>query len=205
MITGTITVDEIVNQVLRVKIGDTGYVYVVDENGIVIIHPNKEISNKKNILEVSDFSPEINKFGEVVVKGGAGFSNYVMDGEKKYVAYTQIPNMDWSIVVTVPEHEVNSTLINLTIKSIIIIVILIRLVILVIFKMTKRIFTPIELLEANANRIANGDLSQSIVNINSKDEIGRLAQAFKKMLEKLYISYESLKLRMKKFLLQMKN
>lgn len=98
VLTGIITVDNIVRQVLNVKIQETGYAYVVNKYGIIIIHPNNEISNKKNILKDLDFSPEINKFGEEVVNGESGFSNYVMNGEKKYAAYRQIPEMDWSII-----------------------------------------------------------------------------------------------------------
>ena len=192
VLTGIITVDNIIKQVLNVKIQETGYAYVVNKNGTVIIHPNSDISNKKNILKGLDFAPEINKFGEEVVNGESGFTSYLMNGEKKYAAYTRIPEMDWFIIVTVPENEVNSELINNTMKSIIIIIGMLVLVIFVIVLITKSIVTPIEILEANANRIANGDLNNTILNINSKDEIGRLAQAFEKMIENLYASYEEL-------------
>lgn len=192
VLTGVISVDNIVRQVLDVQIQKTGYAYVVNKEGAIIIHPNKDISNKKNILKTSDFSPELNKLGEEVIKGKSGFSSYADNGEKKYVAYTKIPSMDWSIVVNVPENEVNSDLISFTVTAVIIIVVVLSLVVFVIYLITKSIVKPIEILEANANRIANGDLNYSIVNINTKDEIGRLARAFEKMIENLYASYEEL-------------
>lgn len=46
-------VDQLVKSVQRIKVGSTGYAYVLDGKGTMLIHPNKSVAGK-NVLDMKD-------------------------------------------------------------------------------------------------------------------------------------------------------
>lgn len=185
MIGGAVTITDIENQILAVKVGKTGYAFLVREDGLLVIHPNKELANKVNILTDPDGSAEFKAIGEKMIKGETGIGRYTYKGDDKYVVYTLIPGTSWSIGINVAVKEMTEKLDALTITSLLTIIVVLLISIVVIFLIASRIAKPLQQLEHAAQRIASGDISNVAVNINSQDEIGRLAKTFEMMAENL--------------------
>lgn len=74
---------------------------------------------------------------------------------------------------------------TLAYSSVITTAILLLIAILVLVGLTNRIIKPLSNLQARAERVAQGDLSQTEVNITAKNEIGRLAKALQTMVKNL--------------------
>ena len=85
----------IVDTVLKTKIGKTGYAYIVNENGKVLVHKNNELLNKKDESFLKMKTSEHNKFKEMTIQGVDSF-----------VSYSKVPSMSWYLVVTVPKEEI---------------------------------------------------------------------------------------------------
>ena len=80
-----------------IKIGEKGYAYLLDENGIVIAHPDpKMIMN----LDMNDLP-----FGHKVMGPDSGLAYYEWKGVEKLVAFEKIPSTGWRFAVGAATSE----------------------------------------------------------------------------------------------------
>lgn len=178
---GSIGVETLTNKVLAVKKGQTGYSFVMQEDGLVTIHPNKDMAMKANFLKDPQADIGQKAVSKHMVKGEKGVASYSVQGTDQYYAYAPVPGTNWSLGITVPVTEVTGAVSALTSVSIITIVVVMVISGTIIAWFARRIASPIKALEAAANRIASGDISLSNLDIKSNDEIGRLGKSFDQM------------------------
>ena len=178
---GTLSLAEISRKTSEVKIGKTGYAYMIKTDGVTIASPNKELIMKDNLLQNEKILPALRKIAEQMVKGEAGVATYEHNGVEKMVGFAPVANAGWSLAVSLPVSEATGDLSDLTWISLITIVVVLAIAAAIIAWFARQIARPIILLEGAANKIAGGDLSQSSLDIRSNDEIGRLAQSFELM------------------------
>ncbi|MGA2404452.1 MAG: Cache 3/Cache 2 fusion domain-containing protein, partial [Syntrophobacteraceae bacterium] len=94
---------DLVNAVVSTKIGQSGYVFVMDSSGTLLVHPRSELVGK-NVL--SDL--KINEFSEILAKREAGKIlklQYLFEGKSKIVAYSYFPQWDWVVCATATAQE----------------------------------------------------------------------------------------------------
>jgi methyl-accepting chemotaxis protein len=95
--------DDLINTIVNIKVGQSGYPFVMDSTGTVIIHPRKDLIGKHIVtdIKVPEFQQAIHnrKAGEV------GKLTYTFDNTKKLVAYTYFPDWDWIICAASPLHD----------------------------------------------------------------------------------------------------
>lgn len=185
VIYGAIDMETIEKKVLNIKVGQTGYAFVVQGDGLRIIHPDKEKAMKYNPLKDTGILPEEKDLNERILKRESGIARFNDKGNDRFVAYAPIPGVDWSVAMEVPVAEVTGVVSSLkTISLVTIIAVLIVCGLFVVW-FARRIAKPIQKLETAANRIAAGDLSQTKVDVTSNDEIGRLGHSFEQMAQSL--------------------
>ena len=185
ILSGQINLDTIFKHVSSIKIGQTGYAHILQEDGLTIIHPDKEKVMKENILKDEKAPKSIRELNERMVKGETGSSSYDSDGVNKMVAFAPIPGTTWSLALNVPTKEMTGVMSTFTMMSFITIVVMMIITSVFILWFSRRIAKPIQQLELVASRIADGDISLNKLSITSNDEIGRLGNAFEKMTENL--------------------
>lgn len=178
---GPVDMAAISGKVISLKIGQTGYAFVNQKDGTTIIHPSKEVAMKNNSLTDANADPGRKALTQRMVTGEKGLVTLTALGIDRYYAYAPVPGMSWSLAVTVPVAEVSGAVSSLTIISLVTIVVVLILAGIIIAWFARRIARPIKELEAAANRIADGDISRSDLNIRSNDEIGRLGKSFETM------------------------
>ena len=178
---GSIELNDISKKIAEVKIGKTGYAFMVKGDGMTIANPNKDQVMKDNILKNDKFPAALRQIAERMVKGEAGVTSYEYNGVGKMVGFAPVTSTHWSLAVSMPTTEALEGLTALTWISLVTIVVVLILTALIIAWFARRIAKPIQTLEAAANKIAAGDLSQTSLGICSNDEIGRLAKSFEQM------------------------
>lgn len=177
-----------------IKIGKTGYAFIMDSSGNLVVHPVKE---GENILEVKDSSgfayiKEVTKKAVQLKENEVGTIRYpwlnVELGEKiprmKINKYQYFRDWDWIIVAGGYEEEIFAGVEQ--IKFFIYLVGLgsIVLAFLLTIGLSRVLTKPImELTEVTA-RMAAGDLTQK-ANITTADEIGTLGRSFNRMAEQV--------------------
>jgi len=177
----SISLDEISQKTGEVKIGKTGYAYMLKSDGLTIANPNKELVMKDNPLKNDKLPPALRQTAERMVKGEAGTTTYEYNGVEKMVGFAPVKSTGWSLAVSVPLSEATGDLVDLKWISLMTILIVLVIAALIIAWVARQIAKPIIVLEDAANKIAGGDLSLANLGINSNDEIGRLAKSFEQM------------------------
>ncbi|MFL0248316.1 ATP-binding protein [Candidatus Clostridium stratigraminis] len=162
----------ILDIISNVRLGEKGYAFLVDSKGNYINHPfnSLEVIKALNNSKYASFYTTHNNVQY--------FS--ALYGINKYD--TQKNN--WYVVVEEPVSEAYEVAYRLRTYTIIVLMISVAIVFVLVAILSRKIAMPIKNLVKETQNIAEGDMGQNI-NIQSKDEIGSLAESFNKMLEKL--------------------
>jgi signal transduction histidine kinase len=181
-----------------IKLGETGYVEVIDQNGTVIART--EPGPKLTPFEKSDHS---GRFAELIVVGtptqGLCHNCHVpveKVGSRDLLAFVPLDTARWGIVIRQAEEEALTPLREFRQSILLFGVGLIVIALLVIIVTTQDVVRSIGILITASQKIARGDLNSSISS-QRRDEIGVLSQNFEDMRIKLKSSYGDLEQRTK--------
>jgi len=165
-----------------IKIGDLGYVFIVDSEGLVVVHPEEEQIGV-NLQDQSWFAE--------MAKQPSGQLDYRWNGTRNLAAYEYFPAWEWYVIVTDPFSEIYGS-INKTRDLVISLAIIgsVLMVLLIVF-LARKMTAPLRLLVDGAQKIGDGDL-ESRVPVNSNDEFGELSAAFNTMSTQLQKSHGAL-------------
>lgn len=89
------------DKILDVKIGKTGYPFIVNSAGLVIGHPNKEQILKTDISQIPEMGAIYKALGTVKT----GIEAYRFKGVDKIAGFAPVSLTGWSLVVTQNEAE----------------------------------------------------------------------------------------------------
>ncbi len=178
---GTIPVTTMNELIKNVKIGETGYAFMAQEDGLTISHPDGTNILKTNILEIL---PELKESHASALAGNYGITKYTFDNIEKYVFYGQIANTGWVLYITSPVSEATSQLSYLAMLSFVTagVVLIFTVIIIVIF--ASRLVRPIRKLSELTTKVSEGDLTVEVDQF-SNDEVGLLGTNFKSMIDKM--------------------
>ncbi len=171
--------------------GKTGYSYVLDGKGNIIIHPALE----GNIDDIKD--PVLRATAHDVIKQKTGKINYdwTNPGEKvprkKLVSLNYIPEYDWVVASSCYLDELYQPLYKIRNTILIIIFVILLMVLAFTFWISSAITIPIRKLMENLSLGATGNFSVRM-QMPAKDEVGRLSRYFNFFMEKLQEYSDSL-------------
>lgn len=171
-------INAVIQKVISMKLGQTGYGYMIQNDGLTIVHPDKEIAMNYNVLQDPNADPDFKRATERMVKGERGIAHYTFKGVDKWVAFAPVEGTTWSLAVTVPVSEMTGQIRALTIVFAGVSVFIIAVIIILTVLLAKSAVKPVILLNEAASRIAAGDLRENSFNIKSQNEIGQLAKSF---------------------------
>ena len=180
-----IDVNDFKDKILSIKLGETGYVYIMDSQGNLIIHPNLE---NENVYDSQDsqghyFIREI--CGE---KNGQMVYPWKNPGEErpreKIAYYKYLEDLDWIIVSGAYKDELYGPVKTLIYTLVAISTTILLLVIIFSVFLGKSLSRPIRQLASYAESIGKGRLNVTIP-VSSKDEVGDLAKIFNTMADNL--------------------
>lgn len=159
------------------RIGESGYVFIVDKDGMIIAHPDAE--NIGTFIPIVEIQEAI-KSGEE-----SGLIDYSVVTETegtvdKFAAYKFMAEMDWYIFTSINYNEISDSTSALLNRAAIIALITLVLAGAITLAFANTITKPIQRLVINMGDVEAGDMTiQS--KINRKDELGTLATSFNNM------------------------
>ncbi|MFT8342918.1 Cache 3/Cache 2 fusion domain-containing protein [Clostridium beijerinckii] len=154
----------------NIKLGKTGYAYILDSEGNVILHPSDSGKN------VSDYD-----FVQKMHNEKSGIIEYTYNGVKKLGYYQYFEAWHWYVVTTADYEELNSSAKSILTTTIATGGIIIVLGGIIALFLANTLVKPINKLKSCMEIASKGDLTIRC-NIDSKDEIGVLANSFNNML-----------------------
>ncbi|OPX88685.1 MAG: Methyl-accepting chemotaxis protein McpB [Pelotomaculum sp. PtaB.Bin013] len=186
LLLGTQPIDEIISELSTIKVGKTGYAYMIQGDGLCIAHPDKNMVMKLNLLKDSSLDSNLTSAAQKMVKGESGVTRYVFEGVDKFIAYAPVAGSKWSLVLTSPVAELSAALRSLAVISIILTLVVLFIAGAVAVVLSNQIVKPILVLKDEFNMLAEkgGDLTQEI-KVRSNDETGDLAKAVNQFLANL--------------------
>ncbi len=190
MFVGVVGMEYLTNLVGEIKIGESGFGFMLDGNGVVIAHPNPDLVMQKNFLEDEEMDEATKDMAKDMTSGNRGSkeASFVEDEkvQKIFASYGNIPGTSWSIAIAVPIKQLHSTANRLRKVLIVGNVILAVILLLVVALMISVTIKPLRAVVATIEDIANGnaDLTKRI-QTNSNNEIGQVVNGFNDFVAKL--------------------
>jgi methyl-accepting chemotaxis protein len=167
------------------KIGKTGYTYIMDKNAFMRIHPSLE---GKNVREMRD-ATGYDFVGEMLEKKNGVIRYQWIDPGKdkpreKVAAYAYFPEWEWLIVSSSYVDELTEELVGNILRNSLAAVGEAALLALVMIWLVRRALRPLDTFVQVTERMASGDLSEPL-RYERPDELGRLATAINHMRSEL--------------------
>ena len=121
--------DFLVDILSRYKIGRTGYAYLIDKEGLVLVHPKAEFNLRLNLLDQAG-TEEIKEF---ISSGKTGAASYTFEGAEKIAGLARMDLTGWIAVFAQDKDEVmapvNNILYSIGISGLLFLIITIAIII----------------------------------------------------------------------------
>ncbi len=172
----------------RIKVGRTGYAYVVDSSGSLIAHPNLSL-----VLQRTDLS-SLSQVRDAIGSSGREDDPSVghdQNGREVLTANTLVDPPGWWVFVEQPSADAFAPAYSALQRTVALVVGAFVLCLLASLLLARRMVKPIQAVRAAAARIGAGALDQKI-DVTSGDELEALAQEFNRMAGRLRESYANL-------------
>lgn len=172
-------VDFMSNILDQISISDNSYTYLVDGNGLVIVHPDKSLIGKYNITDTKSGLGDISK---AILSNESGAGEYTKDSNDYLCGYSPIEDTNgWTVVVAAPKNDfmgpTKAAMKTLMIVSIIALVA--ALLIAGIF--SGKIGSAVHRVSQELSYLSVGDLTHEIDPSKRKDEIGHLQNSTREL------------------------
>ncbi len=172
---------ELMDKVEGTGIGKTGFAYIVDDSGRIIMHPDIEKAIKS--VDVSD-RPIVK---EVLSRQLVGSKEYVTDEGRAVVgAYAPVAALGWGVIIQQDKDEAYFSVRKMRQSALLLLIMVVLVASVIGYLMARNLTGPIQKLTSTAKKIAEGDfsvedISKWLSKVKIKDELVELAVAFKLM------------------------
>ena len=170
--------------------GELGYAYVINKSGVVVAHPNAELTmNQFAPIEAAKEDPQylsVAKLFTIMLQSPSGVEEYDYEGKSLYSAFEEIEGTPWILVSAANKDEVLEGVYNL-VGSLLVIVLIVLIISLVLsLAIGFSIAKPIIKLTAVVNKRSALDFTKEEGNEKTPkkvDEVGLMKLAINQMSE----------------------
>jgi len=175
--------------VSSIKIGKTGYAFLISRNGVFVTHPEKDVIMNETIFSLAEArkDPLLRKTGKNMISGNSGFVPFtsILTRKKCWMAYAGIPSTGWSLGALFPQNELTRDIRNLSRLVFVFGGIGFIFLFLVISLIAGSITRPLRNLARATRDIGKGNLDFKLLPVKTKDEVGDLSASFAYMRDAL--------------------
>jgi adenylate cyclase len=169
--------------ITAIKIGNTGRVFVVDNSGRLIAHP--DISR---VLRGDVSTSEFNRIKSAIPVGnGSSVVTAGDEGNAVVAASVRAANVGWTVIAQQPISEAFASIRAMLWRSLALILIGIFFAAALAYSLAQRMSGPIRQLEEGVRRIGASQFDHRI-KMSSADELEQLANSFNEMAAELALS-----------------
>lgn len=178
--------------VSRIRVGATGYAYVVDDRGQLVSHPDISL-----VLQKTDLStlPQV-RAALAARNAPPGDVTDLIDaqdasGRAMLAAYATIAPIGWTVLVEQPQSEAYAPLYSSLLRTGLLLLLGLVVSVIASLLLARRMVTPIRTLQAGAANLGAGALD-SRIDVKTGDELEALGEEFNRMAAQLQESYTDL-------------
>lgn len=180
-----IFIDTIVNTIMNIKFKESGFAYLVDEDGNILIHKNKKLisDHKKSSLYLKMKQNHKKDFAEVEENGKVLFA-----------ATSPIKLTNWHTIVQLDKSEIVEEIKKSMIKEASLYLILLVIILLVLYFSMIKLLNPLKKVEEGLEsffKYLKAEISNpEKLNIKTSDEFGNMGNTIDKEVEKISKQFE---------------
>ena len=179
------SIAEMSERITNLRIGLTGYAFLLDENGKVVAHQKEEYADKS-----ADFS----KHPAFVQRPQTGKTLITyQDGGKNVIAYVQKTDQGWTMVAQQDYDEAFRPVRDANWKAFLLLVATLAVVTFIAYWFSQQLANPIRRLTRIADEMSRGRTFTKIAEAGRGDEIGALAAAIDRMGTSIRLAIERLR------------
>ena len=172
----------------RIKVGKSGYAYVVSSEGDLIAHPDISLALRKQNLRALTHVQQ-------ALKGLPSPDTQMnLQGESVFTTHAAIPTLGWIVFVERLRSEAYAPLRASLLRLSVLLLLGLGLAALASGLIRRRFLRPVETLRQGAQALGEEGLHHRIA-LRTGDEFEALADAFNRMAEQLQTSYAELELK----------
>ena len=176
--------------VSRIRIGQKGIAYVVDEKGYLVAHPDISLVLRKvNLSELPQVKAALAATAEAEWKEVPEARD--SSGERVLSAYSVVAPTNWRVFVEEPQSAVFAPLYDAILRTVFLLLAGAVISVVASLFLARRMVNPVRVLQQGADRIGSGDLDSQI-EVRTGDELEDLATRFNTMTAQLRESYAGL-------------
>jgi signal transduction histidine kinase len=170
----------------QIKVGHTGYAYVVSREGDLIAHPDISlVLQKRSVKELSQVQAALADAPEPFT------ARPNLAGEQVFPAYARIPDLGWAVLVERSASEAYAPLYASLRRTAVLLLVGLGMAVVASLLIGRRVVRPLQTLREGAARIGAGALGHRI-NVRTGDELQALAEEFNHMAARLQESHAGL-------------
>lgn len=189
VLSGTFSLAQLTSIASNINIQNEGFGWIVDQNGLIIAHPNEAVALIENISEASSnhYGILANDF-EKIVKEESGFLEAKINGQSSYLIYSEIENTNgWILILEMTTRFLLAPLRSFYVLFIGLIALATVIIGLCVYIGSHSITKPICELTRFSESMSRFNLKDSISSktLERSDELGALAVSFENTVQSL--------------------
>lgn len=171
----------------------TGYLYILDKSGTMVIHPNSDwvgkdfskliknpVTNKYMYDEIKEAYKSEDKQFYYILNRPSDKENFIYE---KLAWIDYVPELGWYVASSLYTDELKESAIEVRNYIIAISLIVLTILLIISFIFFKNLLNPLNKLSNLVQKVSKGDFSTRFPIENRSDEISILAQKFNEMVE----------------------
>lgn len=165
----------------NVNLGESGYVYLINEEGEIIYHPRQQLIYSNLMKENNDIASKY--------EDGSHIEKF--EGNKRLVTIKTVGYTGWKVVGITPMSDITSKYYKINVFAIFIL--FFSIFILTFFNMfvSSRITNPIKELEKSVKELENG-VKDVNISVSGSYEIQHLGKAIRSMVNQMHVLMDNM-------------
>ena len=96
------TTEYVADIISKTTMGEAGYAYLLNKEGLVLVHPDPDFVLKQNLFEV----PATHVIKEIINSGRPGVASYTLGGKEKIAGISRVKYTGWAVAYTQTRDEI---------------------------------------------------------------------------------------------------
>lgn len=179
--TADISLEWLESLLAEVRIYQSGYAFLVSQNGDFITHPDRGLVMRESLFSLAEAlgDPKLRLVSRNMIRGEKGFAGLkdFLRGRDSYLYYAPVGSSGWSLGIIFPASELLGDVVGLTKKLLAMGIAGLALMCIVIVFLSRSITRTLRNLSAATARLGKGDFSVKAPE-SGASEIRELAHSF---------------------------
>lgn len=195
VISADVSLESLSLNIFSIRPYPDSYSFVVSRNGLYISHPDKSLILRSSVFDrAHDLgNDELMKHSMKMLDGQQGSFRSEVGGEDMLACYAPLPRTGWSVCSVCPYHTVMAQVGSTFWVMVAILLGGLVMLSLCIHSLVKFTVKPIQQLTEATKQIANGNFESKLPEIDTKDDLRHLHDAFAHMQRSLLNYIDELK------------